>query len=189
MHVGPRVVGPVADEQYTYPTAADIETVHADIVAESEPTEPGVRTPEAIDSALTYVSEGYFGAAPETLVGTVAHLVRLLVADHPFVDGNKRTALSAAVLLCELNDHRFAYDDKPVRATLKRLGTDSTTDVTAVIEQFRVYVSTDAVTEERQQLRHQARAEDDETRTEAIRKLAALDRERHAETYERLATE
>lgn len=180
---------PVTGEQLTYPTAADLERVHADLVAESAPTTAGVRTPAAIESALTYVSEGYFGAAPATLVESVAHLVRLLVADHPFVDGNKRTALSAAVLLCELNDHRFAYEDAPIRATLKRLGTDGATDVTPVVDQFQAYVSADPVSADRQQLRRQARVEDEATRTEAIRRLAARDRERHAETYERLATE
>ncbi|WP_254921842.1 Fic family protein [Halorubrum ezzemoulense] len=39
---------------------------------------------------------GSFGSAPETIHKKPYHLVRLLVANHPFVDANKRTALNVA---------------------------------------------------------------------------------------------
>lgn len=44
-----------------------------------------------VESASTYVSEGYFGEVPETIHEKAADLMRLLVADHPFVDGNSTT--------------------------------------------------------------------------------------------------
>lgn len=174
--------------EFDTPSAAAIEAVHADIVAESQLTEPGVRTPAAVESALTYVSDGYFGAAPETIHESATHLVRLLVADHPFVDGNKRTALSAAVLLYELNGRVFAYEDGPIRETLKRFASDASPDVSRVTEQFRQYAETAPIDDERQSLRRRGRQESGEA-VEAVRRLAALDRERNPETYERLATE
>jgi death-on-curing protein len=53
-------------------------------------------------------------------------LLRLLVAGHPFVDGNKRTALNTVVVFYLLNGYRFDYDDE-IRDVLKQFGTDETT--------------------------------------------------------------
>ena len=49
--------------------------------------------------------------------------MRLLVANHPFVDGNKRTALNTAVVFYVLNGHRIAYDEEMIDI-LKQFGTD-----------------------------------------------------------------
>lgn len=76
-------------------------------------SESGVRTPTAVPSAIETVSGGHFGRAPETLSETAAELLRLLVVDHPFVDGDERTALNTAVVLYELNG--YALDDEDER--------------------------------------------------------------------------
>lgn len=81
-----------------YPSVELILDLHAQIVEEGDHTEPGVRSEDAIQSALQYVSEGFFGEVPQTLHKKAVHLMRLLVADHPFVDGNKRTALRTVVV-------------------------------------------------------------------------------------------
>lgn len=93
--------------------------MHERIVASDEGTEVGVRTPAAVESALTYVSEGFFGEAPESLDEKAAHLMRLIVSDHPYVDGNKRTALAAAAYLYDLNGRTLDVDDE-VRTHLGR---------------------------------------------------------------------
>ena len=54
---------------------------------------------------------------------TAFQLLRLLVANHPFVDGNKRTALASTVVFYGLNGYAFDYDHE-MRAILKQLGTD-----------------------------------------------------------------
>ncbi|WP_101295912.1 Fic family protein [Halegenticoccus soli] len=84
----------MADE-IVYPEADVIHGLHAEIVSESDVTDSGVHSPGAIEAAVTYVSEGYFGQAPETIHEKAVHLMRLLVARHPFADGKKRTALKA----------------------------------------------------------------------------------------------
>lgn len=109
-----------------YPSAEDIHAIHERIVARSDETEPGVRTPEAVESALTYISKGYFDEAPETIHEKAAHLMHLLVADHPYVDGNKRTALTAAVTLYARNGYYFDADDQ-VRKYLRQFATDAET--------------------------------------------------------------
>jgi death-on-curing protein len=86
-------------DDIAYPSVDLILDLHEQIVEEGEATEAGVRSEGAITSALQYVSEGYFDEGPETLHEKAVHLMRLLVADHPFVDGNKRTALRTRPLL------------------------------------------------------------------------------------------
>lgn len=66
-----------------YPTADDIHALHDTIVAENRDTDAGVRKPDAVGSALVYVSEGYFGEVPETIHEKAAHLTRLLATEHP----------------------------------------------------------------------------------------------------------
>ena len=61
--------------------------------------------------------KGFFSEVPETIHEKAVHLMRLLVADHPFVDGNKRTALRTVVVFYVLNGYTFDYSDE-IRALL-----------------------------------------------------------------------
>jgi death-on-curing protein len=195
--------------------ANDIRALHEDIVAESEVTAAGIRSPGAIASAITYVTTGYFGEAPSTVHETTTQLMRLLVADHPFVVGNKRTALNAAAVLYDLNGYDFAYDDEEVRSMLKAFGTNlDAVDVPDCVRRCRCWATaiddtgpdtsnlgddsngadpskkTDgAARTTRIRLRERARSTGTGDRREAIRRLGVLERERHAVTYERLAHE
>jgi death-on-curing protein len=45
------------------------------------------------------------------------------VANHPFVDANKRTALNTVVVFYFLNGYRFEYDDE-IRSMLTQFGVD-----------------------------------------------------------------
>jgi len=63
--------------------------------------------------------------------------MRLLVADHPFVDGNKRTALRTVVVFCMLNGHPFDYGDE-MRALLHRFATEEAeVDVETAVIYYR----------------------------------------------------
>ncbi|MDJ1434435.1 type II toxin-antitoxin system death-on-curing family toxin [Halostagnicola sp. A-GB9-2] len=60
-----------------------------------------------------------------------------MVANHPFVDANKRTALNTTVVFYFLNGYRFVYDDE-IRTILKQFGTDqATVDETETLEYLR----------------------------------------------------
>ncbi|MFC6989001.1 type II toxin-antitoxin system death-on-curing family toxin [Haloplanus sp. GCM10025708] len=109
-----------------YPSVEDILDIHDDIVSEYSDTSPGVQNRGDVEFALQYIEEGSFGAVPETIDEKAFHLLRLLVANHPFVDGNKRTALNTVVVFYLLNGYRFDYDDDIIDV-LKRFGTDETT--------------------------------------------------------------
>ncbi|WP_266079970.1 type II toxin-antitoxin system death-on-curing family toxin [Haladaptatus caseinilyticus] len=120
-----------------YPSVELILTLHEQIVEEGDTTEPDVQSEDSIKSALQYVSEGFFGEVPETLHENAVHLMRLLVADHPFVDGNKRTALRTVVIFYMLNGYTFKYGDE-IRALLHRFAIDeATVDIDTVVIYFR----------------------------------------------------
>lgn len=124
-------------EDVAYPSVEVILDLHAQIVEGSDATEPGIRSKDAIESALQYVSEGYFGEEPRTIHQKAVHLMRLLVADHPFVDGNKRTALRAVAVFYMMNGYTFEYGDE-VRALLQRFATDeASVDTETTVIYFR----------------------------------------------------
>ncbi|QCP89863.1 death-on-curing protein [Haloarcula quadrata] len=124
-------------DDLAYPSVELILELHDQVVTEGDITEPGVRSEDAIASALQYVSEGFFGEVPETIHQKAVHLMRLLVSDHPFVDGNKRTALRTVVVFYILNRYTFEYGDE-IRALLHRFATGETTvDVDTAVIYFR----------------------------------------------------
>jgi len=109
-----------------YPTVEDILNIHEAIVSEYSETSSGVQSRGDVEFALAYIEDGNFGSVPETIHEKAYHLLRLLVTNHPFVDGNKRTALNTVSVFYLLNGYRFAYDSE-VRGILKRFGTDEAT--------------------------------------------------------------
>jgi death-on-curing protein len=124
-------------EDVVYPSVDLILALHEQVVEEGDVTEPGIRSTAAVESAVQYVSAGYFGKVPQTLHKKAVHLMRLLVADHPFVDGNKRTALRTVVVFYMLNGYTFEYGDE-IRALLHRFATDeAAVDTETAVVYFR----------------------------------------------------
>lgn len=66
--------------------------------------ERGVLTPGAIGSAIERARSGPWGRPPD-LADRAAFLLRGIAQDHPFADGNKRTAFEAADLFLRRNGH------------------------------------------------------------------------------------
>ena len=112
----------MADSMW-YPSVEDVIAIHEDIVSEYPDTHSGVHNEGDIEFALNYIEDGNFETTPETIHEKAFHLLRLLVANHPFVDANKRTALNTVAVFYFLNGYRFEYDEK-IRTILKRFGTD-----------------------------------------------------------------
>ncbi|WP_076431135.1 hypothetical protein [Haladaptatus litoreus] len=59
-----------------YPSVELVLAFHGQIVVESGSTESGVRSKDAIESTLQYVSEDFFGEVPETLHGKVIAVLK-----------------------------------------------------------------------------------------------------------------
>jgi death-on-curing protein len=124
-------------DELAYLSPETVLDLHDGIVEEGDATEPGVRSEAAVESAIGYVSEGFFGEVPESIHEKAVHLMRLLVADHPFVDGNKRTALRTVVVFYMMNGYTFEYGDE-IRALLNRFATDEgDVDVETAVVYFR----------------------------------------------------
>lgn len=90
---------PLSSEELLY--------LHHRIIEESGGSH-GVRDPGLIEAALArpFAGFGAYEAFP-TLCEKVAALLDALIRNHPFVDGNKRTGMMAAVLLLDRNGHRL----------------------------------------------------------------------------------
>lgn len=128
-------------DSFWYPSVEDVLDIHEDIVTEYSDTSPGVQNRGDIEFVLAYVSEGSFASVPETIHEKAFHLLRLLVINHPFVDGNKRTALNTTTVFYLLNGRRFEYDDT-IREILVNFGTDETAvDEDDVIEYLRTHTT------------------------------------------------
>jgi death-on-curing protein len=127
-------------EALWYPTVDDVLAIHDAIAAEYPNTEPGVLDRGAIEFTIEYIESGTFDDVPCTIHGKAFHLLRLLVANHPFVDGNKRTALNTVVAFYFLNGHRFSYDEE-IRDILRRLASDEAeVESQPVLKYFRNHV-------------------------------------------------
>jgi death-on-curing protein len=122
-----------------YPSVEDVLAIHEDIVAEYPDTPSGVRDRGDVEFAMNYIEEGHFDSAPASIHEKAYHLMRLLVANHPFVDANKRSALNTVVVFYFLNGYRFAYDEE-IRTILKQFGTDErAVDESDIVEYLRTH--------------------------------------------------
>lgn len=110
-------------DSVNYLSTDDILAIHELIVESNEETEPGISSRGDIEYALEHVREGHFGYVPESLHEKAFQLLRLIAANHPFVDGNKRTALMSVRIFYALNGLKFDYDRR-IKAILKDLATN-----------------------------------------------------------------
>ena len=164
------------DRDPTYPTVADLSAVH-EVVAEHPRTEPGLRDAGALDAAVgTAVDGPASGGRP----AVAARLCRLLVANHPFVDGNKRTGLRALVLTFELGGGTLRYG-ADAESLVRLLATDERMVDIAHVADYLDRQSTDGEAPDESTLT------DPERRTAFVRERTREDIEAHRELYDRLA--
>ncbi|HEX9153706.1 MAG TPA: type II toxin-antitoxin system death-on-curing family toxin, partial [Candidatus Saccharimonadales bacterium] len=95
------------------------------LVAEITGGSMGLRDLGRLEAAIAVQTQNVFGEElyPGTLDKTAA-LIRNIVADHPFVDGNKRTAMLAGLTLLEINGIRFGADPGEIEDFAVRIATD-----------------------------------------------------------------
>ena len=81
-----------------YLTLADVLAIHADQIATYGGAE-GVRDPGLLEAALFRPQSGYYADT----IAEAAALWESLSQNHPFVDGNKRTAFAATFTFLAIN--------------------------------------------------------------------------------------
>lgn len=88
-----------------YLTLAEVEAIHEDQIARYGGSH-GLRDRGQLEAALYRPQTGYY----EDLIGEAAALWESLSQNHPFVDGNKRTALAVAYTFLAINGLRMTAD-------------------------------------------------------------------------------
>lgn len=103
-----------------YPTVADAKAIHRKEI-EAAGGSRGLRDTDALRSAVMRPRQTFDDADlyPDIL-SKAAALFESLVSNHPFVDGNKRTAVVMAISFLEANGLHFeATNDEVERFTLE----------------------------------------------------------------------
>lgn len=83
----------------------DLELLHMQIIDASGGS-MGIRDRGRLESAIKSVKQEVFGEALyPSVFEKAAVLLRGIIGDHPFVDGNKRTGIMSALTLINLNSY------------------------------------------------------------------------------------
>ncbi len=99
-----------------YLTLADVLAIHEDQIATYGGVE-GIRDPGQLEAALFRPQSGYYRDA----IAEAAALWESLSQNHPFVDGNKRTAFAAMFTFLTINGYDLTADADALWRFLSRL--------------------------------------------------------------------
>ena len=91
---------------FDYIRVEDILAIHADQI-ERYGGDEGIRDPGLLEAALFRPQTGYY----PTLIDEAAALWESLSQNHPFVDGNKRTAFAATYVFLAVNGLEITATD------------------------------------------------------------------------------
>lgn len=95
-----------------YPTLDEVLLIHRRVIEETGGSH-GVRSMDLLESALNRPRAGFGDEEfyPD-LMSKAAALFESIILNHPFVDGNKRTATVAVEFFLEINGHTLSATDK-----------------------------------------------------------------------------
>ena len=99
-----------------YPTVADAIAVHERLI-EKFGGSSGLRDRGALESALARPRSGYY----QDIIQEAAALWESLSQNHPFIDGNKRVAITLTAAFLKVNGYQLEFDDLNAYAFLMRL--------------------------------------------------------------------
>lgn len=100
-----------------YPSIDEVMAAHARLI-ELFGGAQGVRDRGALEAALARPQAGYY----KDVIEEAAALLESLWQNHPFIDGNKRTAVTTAAAFLRVNGYRLDFDDLQAYRFLMRLG-------------------------------------------------------------------
>ena len=116
---------------FDYIRVDDILAIHADQIERYGGGE-GIRDPGLLEAALFRLQTGYY----PTLIDEAAALWESLSQNHPFVDGNKRTAFAATYVFLAINGLDITATDDEAQDFV--LGLYETSSIT--FENLRVWL-------------------------------------------------
>ena len=89
-----------------YPTIDEVIAVHAQLIARFGGC-LGIRDRGALESALARPQTGYY----DDIIQEAAALWESLSQNHPFVDGNKRVAVTVTAAFLKVNGYLLEFED------------------------------------------------------------------------------
>jgi death-on-curing protein len=89
-----------------YPSFDEVLTAHARLIILFGGAQ-GIRDRGALESALARPQSGYY----RDVIEQAAALLESLSQNHPFVDGNKRTAIAVTAAFLRINGFRLDFRD------------------------------------------------------------------------------
>ena len=105
------------EEEIAYLTLEQVLLIHEDQVDRYGGSH-GLRDIALLESAI-YRSQATFGGIDlyPSIFEKAGALVHSLLLNHPFVDGNKRTAIASMLVFLELNNYSFFVSQKELVTT------------------------------------------------------------------------
>ena len=92
---------------HDFPSIEEVIDIHDSLIREFGGA-TGLRDVGALDSAILRPQMGYY----DGIIEEAAALMESLAMNHPFVDGNKRTAFAATEVFLSMNGHFIDCDDR-----------------------------------------------------------------------------
>lgn len=111
------------------------------LVVETTGGSTGLRDLGRLESAIATQTQNVFGEELyPSIVDKTAALIRGLIADHPFVDGNKRTAILAGLTVLKINSIEFAAKPGEIEDFAVKIAVDKL-DVPAIVSWLREHTA------------------------------------------------
>jgi death-on-curing protein len=105
-------------------TLEQLLEIHA-LVIETTGASAGLRDLGRLEAAIAAQTQNVFGEELyPTVIDKAAALLRGVIADHAFVNGNKRTAMLASITLLRLNTLQFHADQGEIEDFAVKVATD-----------------------------------------------------------------
>jgi death-on-curing protein len=122
-----------------YLTVAEVLSMHVDLIQRYGGTQ-GVRDQGLLEAALYRPQTGYYA----DLIEEAAALWESLSQNHPFLDGNKRTAFAATYTFLAINGLRVNADAEEISTFLASLYETNQLNFEKLVPWLRSHVSPDA---------------------------------------------
>lgn len=111
----------------------DILAIHILTIEETGGSE-GVRDLPRLQSAIASMSQTVFGEdAYVTIFDKSASLIRSVIGGHPFIDGNKRTAMLSAITQLKINNLNFTAETGEIEDFAVKAATEKPTVETIAV--------------------------------------------------------
>jgi death-on-curing protein len=121
-----------------YLTVAEVLAMHADLIERYGGTQ-GIRDQGLLEAALYRPQTGYYG----DLIEEAAALWESLSQNHPFLDGNKRTAFAATYTFLAINGARLTAEAEETSTFLADLYETNQLSFDKLVPWLRSHVSPD----------------------------------------------